>query len=59
MQLTKLEHDRLETAARVLHETSHVIVRGLACDRCRARARAVARVLWGTADVESSATGTD
>ena len=52
MPLTELEQERLETAARVIHETSHLIVRGHACDRCRARARAVARVLWGTADVE-------
>lgn len=54
MALTELEQQRLETATRVLHETSHLIVRGHACDRCRARARAVARVLWGTTDLEKS-----
>lgn len=52
MPLTESEAERLETAARVIHETTHFIVRGNACDRCRARARAVARVLWQTADVE-------
>ena len=52
MDLTELEADRLETAARLLHERAHVVSVGHACDKCRRTATDVARVLWGQVERE-------